>query len=262
MSSRYRTIKLKKKQNTAWIILDRPEKLNAINAVMLQELSEALNKIEKNLKVRCVIITGEGKRAFSAGADITELHKLTQETAAELSRKGQQVFSQVETLSKPVVAAINGYALGGGLALALACDFRIASIDAELGSPEIKLGIIPAWGGTQRLAKIVGVAEAKRLVMLGDRVKAKEALKMGLVNKVVPPNKLEAEAEALAQRLCEYPPAALKSAKYAIDSGTQASFEYGLKKETEFFALLFSAKETKERIEAFGSQRNKKEGDC
>lgn len=258
MSNRYRTIKFKKKQHIAWIILSRPDKLNAINAVMLKELSEALDTIEKDTNVRCVIITGEGEKAFSAGADIKELQKLTHKTAAELSRKGQQVFSQVETLSKPVVAAINGYALGGGLALALACDFRIASIDAELGSPEIKLGIIPAWGGTQRLAKIVGVAEAKRLIMLGDRVKAEETLKMGLVNKVVPPNKLEAEAEALAQRLCEYPPAALKYAKHAINSGTQASFEYGLKKETEFFAQLFLTKETKEKIEAFWSRETKK----
>jgi enoyl-CoA hydratase/3-hydroxyacyl-CoA dehydrogenase len=262
MSKTYTTINVRKKQTTKWITLNRPDKLNAINATMLQELSEALDTTEKDTNIRCVIIRGEGEKAFSAGADITELQKLTHKTAAELSRKGQKVFSQVETLPKPVVAAINGYALGGGLALALACDFRLASIDAELGSPEIKLGIIPAWGGTQRLAKIVGVAEAKRLVLLGDRVKAEEALKMGLVNKVVPPNKLEAEAEALAQRLCEYPPAALKSAKYAIDSGTQASFEYGLKKETELFAQLFSTKETKKKIEAFWSRETKKRETC
>ena len=262
MSKTYTTINLRNEQTTTWITLDRPDKLNAINATMLQELSEALDTIEKDMNVRCVIITGEGEKAFSAGADIKELQKLTQETAAEFSMKGQQVFSQVEALSKPVVAAINGYALGGGLELALACDFRLASNNAELGSPEIKLGMIPAWGGTQRLAKIVGLAEAKRLIMLGDRVKAEEAQKMGLVDKVVPQNKLKTEAEALAQRLCECPPAALKYAKHAINSGTQGSLESGLKKETEFFALLFSTKETKERIEAFGSQRNRKEGDC
>jgi enoyl-CoA hydratase/carnithine racemase len=262
VSNNYKTIKTKKEQTIIWITLNRPHKLNAINATMLQKLSETLDTIEKDTNVRCVIITGEGEKAFSAGADIKELQKLTQETATELSRKGQQVFSQVETLSKPVVAAINGYALGGGLVLALACDFRLASIDAELGSPEIKLGIIPAWGGTQRLPRIVGIAKAKRLIMLGDRVKAEEALKMGLVDKVVPPNKLEAEAEALAQRLCEHPPAALKYAKHAINSGAQGSLESGLKKETDFFAQLFSTKETKERIEAFISQRNKKEGDC
>jgi len=262
VSRPYETIKTKKEQPTTWITLNRPHKLNAINATMLQELSEALNTIEKNINVRCVIITGEGKQAFSAGADITELHKLTHKTAAEFSRKGQQVFSQVEALSKPVVAAINGYALGGGMELALACDFRLASDHAELGFPEMKLGMIPAWGGTQRLPRIVGVAKAKWLIMLGDRVKAEEALKMGLVDKVVLPNKLEAEAEALTQRICEHPPAALKYAKHAINSGTQASFEYELKKETEFFAQLFSTKETKEKIESFISQRNKKEGDC
>ena len=258
MSRPYETIKTKKEQTTTWITLNRPHKLNAINATMLQELSEALDTIEKDTNVRCVIITGEGEKAFSAGADITELQKLTQETAAEFSRKGQQVFSKIEALSKPVVAAINGYALGGGLELALACDFRLASIDAELGFPEMKLGIIPGWGGTQRLAWTVGVAEAKRLIMLGDRVKAEEALNMGLVDKVVPPNKLKAEAEALANRLCECTPTALKYAKHAINSGTQGSLEAGLKKETDFFTLLFSTKETKERIEAFGSRETKK----
>jgi len=261
VSRPYETIKTKKEQTTTWITLNRPHKLNTINATMLQELSEALDTIEKDTNVRCVIIMGKGEKAFSAGADITELQKLTQETAAEFSIKGQQVFSQVEALSKPVVAAINGYALGGGLELALACDFRLASIDAELGSPEIKLGMIPAWGGPQRLAWTVGVAEAKRLIMLGDRVQAEEALKMGLVDKVVPQNKLKTEAEALAQRLCECPPKALKYARHAINSGTQGSLESGLKKETEFFTLLFSTKDTKERIDAFGSQRNKKEGD-
>jgi len=262
VSRPYETIKTKKEQTTTWITLNRPDKLNAINATMLQELSEALDTTEKDTNVRCVIITGKGEKAFSAGADITELQKLTQETAAEFSRKGQQVFSKIEALSKPVVAAINGYALGGGLELALACDFRLASIDAELGFPEMKLGIIPGWGGTQRLAWTVGVAEAKRLIMLGDRVKAEEALNMGLVDKVVPPNKLKAEAEALANRLCECPPTALKYAKHAINSGTQGSLEAGLKKETDFFTLLFSTKETKEKIDSFISQRNKKEGDC
>ena len=258
MSNRYRTIKLRKEQTTTWITLDRPDKLNAINATMLQELSEALDTTEKDTNIRCIIITGKGEKAFSAGADITELHKLTQETAAEFSRKGQQVFSQVEMLSKPVVAAINGYALGGGLELALACDFRLASDHAELGFPEMKLGIIPGWGGTQRLAWTVGVAEAKRLIMLGDRVKAEEAYKMGLVDKVVPMGRLGAEAEALAQRLSECLPAALKYAKRAINSVTKSFLESGLKKETDLFALLFSTKETKERIKSFGSRETKK----
>lgn len=257
----YKTIKLKKNQTTIWITLNRPHKLNAINTTMLKELSEILDIIEKDPYIRCVIITGEGERAFSTGADITELQKLTPETAYEYSRTGQLVFNKIETLSKLVVVAINGYALGGGLELALACDFKLASERAELGFPEIKLGTIPGWGGTQRLPWTVGAAEAKRLIILGDIVKANEALKMGLVNKVIPSNKLEDEAAALAQRLRAYPPKVLKNAKHAINSVTQHFIEAELKKETELFALLLSTTEVKEKIEAFLFKRNKKEGD-
>lgn len=258
MSRHYKTIKIKKEQTIKWITLERPHKLNAINATMLQELSEALTNIEKDTNIRCVIITGEGKTAFSAGADITELHRLTQETAAKFSRRGQKVFTKIQTLSKPVVAAINGYALGGGLELALACDFRLASDHSKLGFPEIKLGIIPGWGGTQNLTWNIGVAEAKRLIMFGDMVNAEKALKMGLVDKVVPQKELEDEAEKLAKRLCEYPPAAIKYAKRSMNLLKIRLLESGLKKETDFFALLFLKKETKGKMELFLSQRNKK----
>jgi enoyl-CoA hydratase/carnithine racemase len=258
VSKGYRTIKLKKKRHTAWITLDRPDKLNAINEVMLQELSEATDNLEEDANVRCIVITGEGEKAFSAGADLTELQKLTQETAAEFSVKGQQVFSKLEKLSKPVVAAINGYALGGGLELALACDFRIAADSAELGCPETKLGFIPAWGATQRLPLAVGLSYAKRLLMLGDRIQADEAYKMGLVDKVVPLERLETEAEELAQRLCEYPPAALKYAKRAVNSVTESLLKSGLKKETDFFAQLFSTTEVKKNIEDFLGHRETK----
>ena len=257
MSQSYRTIKLNQKQHTAWIILDRPDKLNAINEIMLEELSEAIDSLEEDANVRCVVIAGDGERAFSAGADLTELRKLTPETAKEFSVKGQQVFSKLGDMSKPAVAMIGGYALGGGLELALACDFRVAADNAELGCPEIKMGFIPAWGGTQRLPLIVGVAETKRLMILGDKVQADEACKMGLVDKVVPLNELEAEAEALAQRICELPSVALKHAKLTINSVTKVSHD-GLKKETEAFVHLFSLKETKDKIGDFGSQRNKK----
>jgi len=258
MSKGYKTIKLKKKQQIAWVTLDRPDKLNAINAVMLQELSEIIDKLKEDANVRCVVITGYGEKAFSVGADLTELHKLTPRTAVDFSMNGQQVFTKLETFSKPVVAAINGYALGGGLELTLACDFRIASSNAQFGCLEIKLGIIPAWGGTQRLPLVVGLAEAKRLIMLGDKVKAEEAEKMGLVDIVVTPNELEAKVEALAQKLCEISPEALKHVKLALNSETQPCIDSGLKKEREFFALLFSGKETRKKIEDFLSKRNKK----
>jgi enoyl-CoA hydratase/carnithine racemase len=257
MPQGYRTIKLNQKQHTAWIILDRPDKLNAINAIMLEELSEAIDTIEKDVNIRCVIIRGEGERAFSSGADLTELRKLTPENAKEYSVKGQQLFFKLEKISKPVVAEIGGYALGGGFELALACDFRVAADNAELGFPEIKLGFIPAWGGTQRLPLIVGVAEAKRLIMLGDRVHADEAYKKGLVDKVVHLKQLDAEVKALAQRFCDCSAVALKYAKLTVNSVTKVSLD-GLKKETEAFVQLLSKKETIDKIGAFGSQRNKK----
>lgn len=253
----YKTIKLEQKQKTKWIILERPHKLNAINYTMLQELTQAINTTENNPNTRNIIITGEGTKAFSTGADIIELQKLTPKTAQKFSRKGQRLFNKIEALSKPVVAAINGYALGGGLELALACDFRLASDHAKLGFPEMRLGIIPGWGGTQRLPRIVGTAEAKRLITLGDIMKADEALRLGLVNKVVPQNQLKIEAEVLVQRLYESLPIPLRHAKQAINSATQSFLKEGLKKETNLFSQLFSTKETKERMEAFRSKRIK-----
>jgi enoyl-CoA hydratase/carnithine racemase len=254
----YKTIKLKQKKTTTWITLNRPHKLNAINITMLQELSQALDATEKDPNTRCLIITGEGKKAFSTGADINELQKLTPQTAQKFSKKGQQTFNKIEALSKPVIAAINGYALGGGLELALACDFKIASENAELGFPEMKLGIIPGWGGTQRLSLTVGTEEAKWMIMLSGMVKADEALRMGLVDIIVPQNRLEAEVEALSQRLNASLSPALKKAKQAINSITKRSLEAGLNNETKLFAQLFSTKETKEKIEVFLSKRKQK----
>ena len=255
MSKPYETVKVEREQSIVWITLNRPHRLNAFNDVLMDELSEVLDTVDKDASVRCVIITGEGDRAFSAGADITAFPKVTPVLAAEFSRRGQKVFSKVEELSKPVIAAINGYALGGGLELALACDFRIASEHAELGNPEVNLGMIPGWGGTQRLVRIVGLRNAKRIVMLGDRIKADEALKMGLVDKVVPFEKLREEAKALAQRLCEGPPIALKYAKHAVNFGSQVPLEFGLRIEAGLMALLFSTQDIKRGIEAFMSRR-------
>ena len=186
MSKQYETIKIEREKSVVHITLNRPHRLNAFNDTLIEELSEVLDTIDQDAGIRCVIITGEGDRAFSAGADIMAFPKATPVTATEFSRIGQKLFSKIEALSKPVIAAINGYALGGGLELALACDFRIASEHSELGSPEINLGIIPGWGATQRLVRIIGLPSAKRLVMLGDRVKADEALKMGLVDQAIP----------------------------------------------------------------------------
>jgi enoyl-CoA hydratase/3-hydroxyacyl-CoA dehydrogenase len=221
----------------------------------MEELADVLDTAERDASVRCLIITGDGDRAFSAGADVTMFPKATPTKAEEFSRSGQKVFSKIEEMSKPVVAAINGFALGGGLELALACDFRIAAEHAELGSPEIALGLIPGWGGTQRLVRIVGLAKAKELVMLGIRLKADEALKAGLVNKVVNYEKLKDEARELAQKLADGPPLAMKYAKQAVNFGTQVPLEVGLRLEAGLMGLTFSTDDLKEGLEAFMARR-------
>ncbi|MEM4734077.1 MAG: enoyl-CoA hydratase-related protein [Candidatus Bathyarchaeia archaeon] len=255
MSKAYETIKVEREQSVLWIILNRAHRLNAFNDVMLEELGDVLDTAEKDPSVKCVVITGEGDRAFSAGADVTMFPKATPAKAEEFSRFGQKIFGKIEEMSKPVIAAINGFALGGGLELALTCDFRVAAEHAELGSPEIALGLIPGWGGTQRLVRIVGLAKAKEMVMLGERVKAEEALKIGLVHKVVHFDKLRDEVRALANRLAEGPPIAMRYAKHALNFGTQVPLEVGLRLESGLMGLTFSTEDLKEGVEAFMSRR-------
>jgi enoyl-CoA hydratase/3-hydroxyacyl-CoA dehydrogenase len=175
--------------------------------------------------------------------------------AEEFSRAGQKTFGKIEEMSKPVIAAINGFALGGGLELALACDFRIAAEHAELGSPEIMLGLIPGWGGTQRLVRIVGLAKAKEMVMTGVRLKADEALRIGLVSKVVHYEKLKDEVRELTKKLSDGPPVALKYAKHALNFGSQVPLETGLRLEAGLMGLSFSTEDLKEGVEALMSKR-------
>jgi enoyl-CoA hydratase/3-hydroxyacyl-CoA dehydrogenase len=255
LSKAYETIKVEREQSMLWIILNRPHRLNAFNDVLLEELSDVLDTAEKDPSVRCVVIIGEGDRAFSAGADLTMFPKVTPVKAEEFSRAGQKLFGKIEEMSKPVIAAINGFALGGGLELALTCDFRVAAEHAELGNPEILRGVIPAWGGTQRLARIVGLAKAKEMIMMGNTLKAEEALKIGLVHKVVHYEKLREEVKGLAAKLCEGPPIALKYAKYALNFGTQVPLDAGLRLESGLTGLTFSTEDLKEGVEAFMSRR-------
>lgn len=255
MSKAYETIKVEREESTLWITLNRPHRLNAFNDVLLEELADILDTAEKDASVKCVVVTGEGDRAFSAGADITMFPKATPVKAEEFSRVGQKTFGRIEEMPKPVVASINGFAMGGGLELALACDFRVAAEHAELGSPEIGLGLIPGWGGTQRLVRVVGLAKAKEMVMLGSRLKAEEALKAGLVNKVVHFDKLRDEVRDLAKKLSEGPPIALKYAKYALNFGTQVPLDMGLRLESSLMGLCFSTEDLKEGVEAFMSRR-------
>jgi len=250
------TIIIRYEPGVAWIILNRPERLNAINPKMVEELWKALDEIEQMDydKVRVVVITGTG-RAFSAGADVTAFMGATPVTIFKFSRKLQMLFERIEALDRPVICGINGYALGGGLELAMSCDIRIAAETAELGQPEINLGFIPGAGGTQRLARHIGRDRAKELIFTGDRIPAREAEKLGLVNKVVPADKLEQELRALASKLAEKPPLALAMAKYAINFGIEAPLWVGTMLEAAQFGLLFSTEDVIEGVSAFLQKR-------
>ena len=253
--SRFETIITEKRDGVQWISLNRPHRMNACNLELVEEMSTAIDELEADREVRCVVIKGEGDRAFSVGADLTMFTDLTPETAIATSEKGQRMIDKIEASSKPFIAAIHGFCVGGGLEIVLACDFRIADESAQLGSPEINLGIIPGWGGTQRLSRIIGLSKAKEFVFLGDRVPADEALGLGLVHKVVPVDKLMEEAEVLAQRLAAGPPVALKVAKRAMNFGTQLPLEEGLRIEAQSFGTLASTEDIVEGISAFFEKR-------
>lgn len=251
----YQDIIVKKEDGIGWITLNRPHRLNTMTIDMMSEFMSALSDFESDKEVKCVVVTGAGDKAFSAGADVTSFTGVTPAMAVDASMKGHELTARIEGLGKPVIACINGYALGGGLELSLACDFRIASESAQVGATEIKLGLMPGWGGTQRLARIVGLAKAKELVMLGDRIKAEEALKIGLVHRVVPRDKLIEETKALAKNFVEGPPIALKAAKQALNYATQVPLEVGLKFESEAFGIVLSSKDVMEGVSAFMSKR-------
>ena len=255
---KFETILIKKEDMATWITINRPGKLNTLTLEVIRELSTALEKAETNWETRCTIITGTGDRAFCAGADVTMFKGMTKQLATDISLKGQMLMEKVEATTKPTIAALNGYCLGGGLELALACDFRIAVEDAKLGCPEVDIGIMPGWGATQRLPKIVGLSKAKELIMLGDRIKASEALKIGLVDLVVSRDGFTKEVKSFAKRLIEKPPISLKQVKRAINYGRQKNLNLGLKIETEAFATLASTKDFMEGLSAFFEKRKPK----
>jgi enoyl-CoA hydratase/3-hydroxyacyl-CoA dehydrogenase len=251
------TIIVRKEKPIAWIVLNRPERLNAINPKMIEEIGRALDDLEEDPDVRVIVFKGNG-RAFCAGADVTAFAGINPLLAMKASRKFQELTLKIQFYTKPTIAAIHGYALGGGLELALSTDFRIASEDAMLGQPEINLGFIPGAGATQRLARIVGPAKAKELIMTGDFIPAVEAHKMGLISKVVKPGALDEEARNLALKLAEKPPLALMAAKIAVDMGLEAGLWSGLAVESQLFGILFSTEDVIEGVTAFIEKRRPK----
>ncbi len=253
--SQFDHILTEKRGRVLWLSLNRPGRMNAFNMEMIDEVATAIDEADADEGVRCVLVKGEGEKAFSAGADLGMFKGLDTESAVAASERGQRLMDRIEASPKPFVAAIHGFCLGGGLEFALACDFRVAAESASFGSPEINLGLIPGWGATQRLSRILGLARAKELVLLGDRIKADEALKIGLVHKVVPLDSLYDEAEALAQRLAAGPPVALRVAKRAMNEGSQLPLMEGLRMEAEAFGALAETEDLIEGISAFFERR-------
>ena len=240
----------------AKITINRPKVLNALNAKTLDELEEILDKIEKDKKIRAVVVTGTGEKAFVAGADISELEILDAPNGKTFSQRGQIILNRFSLLDKPVIAAVNGYALGGGCELALACHIRIASENANFGLPEVKLGVIPGYGGTQRIARLVGKSMATELVLTGNIINSKEALRIGLVNRVVPSEELEATVDKLVQTILSRGPIATRSALYAITYGSQTDLTTGLDIEASLFGDVCGTEDKKEGTRAFLEKRS------
>ncbi|MCB9885650.1 MAG: enoyl-CoA hydratase/isomerase family protein [Planctomycetes bacterium] len=239
----------------AVVTVNRPSKLNALDNETITELDTAFTALDGDAGVAAIIVTGAGEKAFVAGADITVLAKQGVLDGTANSRHGQRMMSRLENCSKPVLAAINGFALGGGLELALACDVRFASNNAKLGLPEVSLGIIPGYGGTQRLARLCGSGAALQLILTGDPVTADEAMRIGLVNGVFEPAELLVKVKAIAQRMVSRGPTALALAKQAVRRGAAMSMDDALALEADLFGMISSTAEMKEGMAAFLEKR-------
>jgi len=254
----YKTLIYEKKEYIGLLTINRPEKMNAISQELTAELSQLLDEIENDEKLRVLVITGSGDKAFVAGADINELVNRDARLGLRVSRERQQIFSRIENLHVPVIAAVNGYALGGGLELALACSIRICSETAQFGAPEVKLGIIPGDGGTQRLPRLVGQGRAMEMIITGDFIDAREAHRIGLVNKVLPPDKLKGEAMELAKKIASRPPLAVRYAKEAVNRSQEGDTASGFALESYLHALSCTTEDKKEGVSAFLEKRKGK----
>jgi len=238
----------------AWVTIDNPP-LNPLSNALMDELSAVFNELEDNEEVLVVIVRGGGERAFVAGADIKQFPAMDQTTAEKFSSEGKEVFNQIENFKGPVIAAIQGFTLGGGCELAMACDIRVASEDAKFGQPEINLAIIPGYGGTQRLPRLIPVGKAKELIYTGNMIDAAEASRIGLVERVVKREDLVDEAKKIATEILAKGPLAVKAAKKAINEGLALPLREGLKLESRYFGSLFSTEDKNEGALAFLEKR-------
>jgi enoyl-CoA hydratase len=251
----YNNILFEIKDNIALITINRPDKLNALNGKTLEELESVFSEINSNAKVSAVVVTGSGEKAFVAGADIAELNKLDVISAKAFADNGQAVFNKIENFDKPVIAAVNGFALGGGCELALACHIRLASNNAKFGQPEVNLGIIPGYGGTQRLARLINNGRAVEYILTGDMIDSEEAFRIGLVNRIFTQEELLDKAFELAGKIAGKGQQAIRFAFNAIRANHQFSLRDGLKYEASLFALCCGTEDFKEGTSAFLEKR-------
>jgi enoyl-CoA hydratase len=251
----YQNLLLETRDRIARITVNRPEKLNALNRATLEEMDRIFRSLAADPAVGAVILTGSGTKAFIAGADINELSSLTAAEGRDFALFGQEILNRMETLGKPVLAAVNGYALGGGCEVALACTLRVASATAKFGLPEVGLGIIPGYGGTQRLPRLVGRGSAQEMILTGEMIDAAEAHRIGLVNQVVPSEELMARTEALAGTILSRGPLAVRCALDAVRCGLEMSLGEGLAYEAALFSLLCASEDMKEGTKAFLEKR-------
>ncbi len=251
----YHYLQVERDEGIALLTVNRPETLNAVDIHVLAEISQVFTELENDSTVKVILITGAGNKAFIAGGDVASMSRMSIPEARHFVYEGQRVLLNIERASKVTIAAINGYALGGGTELALACDIRVASDTAQLGLPETSLGLLPGWGGTQRLSRLVGPGISKELIFTARRIKAEEALRIGLVNRIVPGDTLLVEAKQLAQLILKNSPIAIQQAKLSINQGLQTSIDQGLVIEAEAWLTLFGTHDRKEGTTAFVEKR-------
>jgi enoyl-CoA hydratase len=255
VAQQFQNLHFEKRNQIAFLTSARPKVLNALNAATMHDLALAFQAVQQDDDIRAAILTGEGEKAFVAGADITELAPLDAIAAAALAARGQAVFALIETCGKPVIAAVNGFALGAGCELALACSLRLAADTARFGQPETKLGLIPGYGGTQRLPRLIGKGRALQILLTGEMIDAAEALRIGLVNEVVPVAQLLSRAEAVAAKIIANGPLAVRHCLEAVHRGMEMPLVQALAHEAALFALCCSTQDKSEGTRAFLEKR-------
>src|SRR3954470_6595776 len=255
LSATFDNIRFDRKDQIAYVTIDRPKVLNALNMATMGELVSVFTQLKDDREVRVVILTGAGEKSFVAGADIGELQKNNPVEAKEYTHRGQAVLHLIENLGKPVIACLNGFALGGGCEIAMACTMRLASENAKLGQPEVKLGIIPGYGGTQRLPRLVGTGLAMQILLTGEMITAQEAHRIGLVNEVVPAERLVPRAEEIARKIIAMAPLAIQYCMEAVNQGMNMTLQEGLFLEATLFGLCCATEDKREGTTAFLEKR-------